>query len=249
MAKRIICLWLVLALVVLVGGCRVLDSPVERSEPGGALSGPAGETVITEKDPGAPDARGTVPQEYRDGRLRQKTPRCTLWVSTDFGREVVYQKTLPFEPGESIADVMRRNLQIETAYGGGFVNSINGISSAYTNKGLFSRQKKDWFCWVNGVLCSEGANCYQLADRDVIWWDYHDWNGGYFTPAVIGGFPGPFIGGYAGEEADTVIICAGGYEELARLLKQGLERHGVKNVSAAPYQNNLINNRNRITIV
>jgi hypothetical protein len=85
-----------------------------------------------------------------------------------------------------------KNAKVETAYGGGFVNSIDGLASSYTGLGV---KQDDWFYLVNGVQPSRGAGEYVLAPGDAVWWDYRSWEFAVAIPAVVGQYPHPFVDG------------------------------------------------------
>ncbi|KNZ71135.1 hypothetical protein Tfer_0212 [Thermincola ferriacetica] len=167
-----------------------------------------------------------------------------LWVTEDFGRRSMYAETVGFRPGDAVLDILNQNLNIETANGGTFVKSINGVASGYTGKSGGKRTKKDWFYWVNGVMASVGADQYIPGPGDVIWWDYHDWSGTMFIPAVIGAYPEPFLRGYSGKNKGAVIFYADGYEDQAQKIKRGLEKFRVTPVSVAPFNGEGISKRN-----
>jgi len=172
-----------------------------------------------------------------------------LWVTQDFGRSSMYAETVGFRPGDAALDILNNNLNIETAHGGTFVNSINGVASGYTGKSGGERRKKDWFYWVNGVMASVGADQFVPGTGDVIWWDYHDWSTTMFVPAVIGAYPEPFLHGYNRQNRGAVILYADGYEQQAQKIKRGLEKLHVEPVSAAPFSEEGITKRTGPAIV
>lgn len=83
--------------------------------------------------------------------------------------------------------LLDREADIETRYGGGFVQSINGIAGA-----VDAGRSSDWFFYVNGVESSVGAAEVPLRAGDRIWWDYRDWTAAMRVPAVVGSWPEPF---------------------------------------------------------
>ena len=84
--------------------------------------------------------------------------------------------------------VLDRNAEIETRYGGGFVQSIDGLA-AVEEAGA---GPSDWFFYVNGVESEIGAADYPLHGGERIWWDYRDWGAAMRVPAVVGSWPEPF---------------------------------------------------------
>jgi len=128
----------------------------------------------------------------------------------------------------SALDALKSVADIETKYGGGFVNSINGIRSSYTGIGDL---KEDWLFYVNGISANVGSGGYTLHEGDAQHWDYHSWN--YYPPiATIGFFPEPFLHGYDGRVFETIVLYEDDLEEDAELVKETLTQFGVKDVSA-----------------
>lgn len=149
-------------------------------------------------------------------------PYVRLLITRDFGANTMLQQVVPLEENDTVMDVLKRHGgQVETAYGGGFVQSINGLASAYT-PGNASSKKLDWFYSVNGITADIGAAEYPLQSGDVVWWDYHDWSYAVSTPAQIGAFPRMFTATVPGNESELLIMAAPGYETQARQLADAL---------------------------
>ncbi len=98
-------------------------------------------------------------------------------VTRDFGQSLISDRWVPFNQSASALDVTTANLNTTTAYGGTFITSINGISSGYTGKAGWDKEKRDWFLYYNGKISSTGAADIQVKAGDIVWWDYHDWGG------------------------------------------------------------------------
>ncbi len=173
----------------------------------------------------------------------------TLWVTRDFGAAVFFNETVPLKGNETVLDVLSRHVQVETEYGGGFVNAINGLESAYTNFSGKDRQKRDWFYWLNGIQSNVGGGAYYPKAGDSIWWDYHNWQRLTYMPAVVGQYPQPFLSGFGDESTPTYVLHAGGRKDLAQQLEGFLKSQGVKELSVVPLENSLIFNRKQITLV
>jgi Domain of unknown function (DUF4430) len=132
-----------------------------------------------------------------------------LWITRDRGSEVLLTTSVP--AGISAMEALRRKADVETRYGGRFVQSIDGIDGGLA-------QQRDWFFYVNGYEGDLSAAEYTLHEGDVLWWDYRDWGGQLRVPVVVGAFPEPFRHGWAGKRRPTVI--EGGPNALrARLAK------------------------------
>ncbi|AOY75881.1 DUF4430 domain-containing protein [Clostridium formicaceticum] len=172
-----------------------------------------------------------------------------LRVTTNFGHSKMYAENVGMVKDEVGMEVLFRNLDIQTAYGGGFVNAINGVESKFTFFTGSQRKKEDWFYWVNGILAPIGVAEYRPEPGDVIWWDFHDWETTMFIPAVIGAYPQPFKSGFMGSNPGTVIMYTEAYEKEAEELKQSLQNQGVKKVDIAVYDAKLLENPARYYIV
>jgi len=174
----------------------------------------------------------------------------TLWVTEDFGSEVLFQEKVPLEEDDTVLDVLARHVDVETEYGGGFVNAINGLQSAYSNVGGAGRRKNDWFFWLNGIQSNVGGASYYPKPGDNIWWDYHDWQHLTYMPAVIGAYPKPFTSGFGEEEADMpwLIMHNGDTKVLALKLAGYFGNQGAK-VDLVPVDDSHILDRERPTLV
>ena len=166
--------------------------------------------------------------------------KVNLIVTRDYGHKKIFAKNVGLVRDEVGMEVLFRNLDIQTAYGGGFVNAINGLESQYTFFTGKDRKKLDWFYWVNGILAPVGIAEYRPQPGDVIWWDYHDWSMTMFIPAVVGSYPQPFKSGFGGKNPGTVIMYTDGYKEDAEKLKQSLVDKEVTQVDTAAYDPGVI---------
>jgi hypothetical protein len=119
-----------------------------------------------------------------------------LWITRDRGDEVVLTTSIP--AGISALEALRRKAEVETRYGGRFVQSINGIEGSLA-------QQRDWFWFVNGYEGDLSAADYDLHDGDVLWWDHRSWSGQMRQPVVVGAFPEPFLHGWNGEQRPVVV--------------------------------------------
>ena len=71
--------------------------------------------------------------------------------------------------GQTLLRALRSQTEVTTRYGGGFVQSIDGVEGS-------ARHHQDWFWFVNGLAGDRSATSYRLRDGDVAWWDYRDWS-------------------------------------------------------------------------
>src|SRR5436190_11156548 len=98
--------------------------------------------------------------------------KVELTVTRDYGTEPVLRRSIDgVHESDTVLRVLDRNAKITTRYGGGFVQSINGVAG-----GDPGGHVHDWFFYVNGVESEEGSADYSLHDGDTIWWDYRDWS-------------------------------------------------------------------------
>jgi hypothetical protein len=125
-------------------------------------------------------------------------------VTRDYGAEtLVKPATESVTEADTVMRVLERDAQIETSYGGGFVQSIEGLESVQGGDG----GPEDWFFYVNGVESAVGAAEYGLEGGEAIWWDYHRWREAMRVPAVVGSWPQPFSGGYEGHSHQVEVVC------------------------------------------
>ena len=151
----------------------------------------------------------------------------SLTVTHDYGATPVLERPAQdVNESDTVMRVLDRNAAITTRYGGGFVQSIDGVEGSHTGGRL-----SDWFFYVNGIESSVGAADYSLADGDRIWWDYRDWNAAMHVPAVVGSYPEPFATGYEGKPRTTELDCKSAGPACARV-KAALRRAGADLVAA-----------------
>jgi hypothetical protein len=128
----------------------------------------------------------------------------SLTITRDYGGKQLGAQTAASIPaGETVMRFLQRNFDVDTRYGGGFVQAIDGLS-ADTKGG----RRVDWFYYVNGIEAAEGAASRKVHAGDRIWWDHHDWGAAMRIPAVVGSFPEPFLSGAGGEKLPVRIDCA-----------------------------------------
>jgi len=129
------------------------------------------------------------------------TSNVSLTVTSHFGTTPVGSVTARRVPGsETVMRMLERSFRVQTQYGGGFVESINGLEG--------DSSRHDWFYYVNGIEASQGAASTDVHHGDRIRWDLHDWAATDSVPAVVGSFPEPFQHGTGGKRLPTTIGCA-----------------------------------------
>ncbi len=115
--------------------------------------------------------------------------------------------------------MLERSLRVQTRFGGGFVQSIDG------HAGTSSRL--DWFYYVNGIEASEGAATTPVHRGDRIWWDLHDWTSTDTIPAVVGSYPEPFVHGVGGKRYPTTLECGSDVTTACKQAGKALNAIGV----------------------
>jgi hypothetical protein len=130
--------------------------------------------------------------------------RANLTVTRDYGHELLRQASERPPESEDAIRILDRNARVETAYGGRFVQSIDGLAGGGSG-GHF-----DWFLYVNGVESPVGGGDYRVRGGDRVWWDYRDWRAAMRVPAVVGSWPEPFLHGFAGRRWPATVRCLGG---------------------------------------
>ncbi len=152
-----------------------------------------------------------------------------LTVTHDFGAHTVLSPSVPRVRGqETVMSLLMRNATVTTRYGGGFVQSIDGLSGGSTDG-----QSRDWFYYVNGVQAPQGAAATNVHPGDHIWWDLHDWSETDSVPAVVGSFPEPFQNGIAGKRLPVRVECAAISSTPCRTVSSRLRALGVPAALAA----------------
>jgi hypothetical protein len=128
-----------------------------------------------------------------------KPTHVSLLVTDGFGAQTVLSKPAPTIVGaDTVMRMLERNATVTTAYGGGFVASIDKLAGGGST---------DWFYYVNGVEAGKGAADTKLHTGDHVWWDRHVWKAAESIPAVVGSFPEPFVDGYGGKHLPLMIEC------------------------------------------
>jgi hypothetical protein len=127
-----------------------------------------------------------------------------LTVTRDYGSQLLTRQDQSLRESDDVLSLLDRSTDLETRYGGRFVQSIDGISGDSADG-----RRRDWFFYVNGIESPIGSADYRPDDGDRIWWDHHDWTSVMRVPAVVGSWPEPFVHGFRGDHWPTVLVCAG----------------------------------------
>ena len=128
--------------------------------------------------------------------------------------------------GLTALQALDREADVETRYGGRYVESIGGL------EGDLAAQR-DWFYFVNGIEADISAADYELRAGDIAWWDFRSWREQMREPVVVGAFPEPFLHGYDGRTRPVAVRYARGLERGARAVGRLLGAQSVAPLSAA----------------
>jgi hypothetical protein len=152
-----------------------------------------------------------------------------LTVTREFGATPVLEDEVgDLHESDTVMRVLEGRAEITTRYGGGFVQSIEGVAGAQHGGRSF-----DWFFFVDGVESPVGAAEFDLDGGERVWWDYRDWTAASRVPAVVGSWPAPLRGGYGGHLHPVALECEGGGGACA-LARSRLQDAGVALASGSP---------------
>jgi hypothetical protein len=151
-----------------------------------------------------------------------------LTVTREFGATPMLERSVDTKESDTVMRLLEGNAEISTRYGGGFVQSIDGVEATQRDGSPY-----DWFFYVDGVESPIGAADYALKGGERIWWDYRDWAATNHVPAVVGSWPAPFAGGYGGKRHPVTVECEGGGGACAKV-REALEGEGVTIAAGAP---------------
>jgi hypothetical protein len=166
----------------------------------------------------------------------ETTGEVTLTVTRDFGAERLHEgiDEETASEGDTVMRLLQANYEVQTRYGGGFVQEIDGIAG-----GRADGEMADWFYYVNGIEAPIGAAERRLSAGERVWWDHHAWEGAQRIPAVVGSFPEPFLSGLEGKRFPVRLVCAEGAERSCDEVETRLSDAGVQAISRSVLQQSL----------
>ena len=152
----------------------------------------------------------------------EESGEASVLVTRDFGRsEVGDFEVEGVGPSTTVIRALESGLPVETAYGGGFVEAIDGFGSRQGERPV------DWFYFVNGIEAEVGAADFTLAPGDRVWWDLRDWGSSMYVGSVVGSFPAPLAGGYRDAEWPVSLACRAD-RDTCDLTQDELEDDGIE---------------------
>jgi hypothetical protein len=140
-----------------------------------------------------------------------------LWVTRDGGSEVILTTTVP--AGLTVLQALDREADVETRYGGRFVQAIEGIEGSLA-------AQQDWFYFLNGIEPDIGAAEIRLRPGDIAWWDFRSWAEQMQAPVVVGAFPEPFLHGFDGGTRPVEVRAPAELDDAAAALELLLAEAG-----------------------
>ena len=148
-----------------------------------------------------------------------------LEVTRDFGHAFMggTAQISAVNDGDTVMRFLEKTHDVETSFGGGFVDSIDGVKG---DKG----GRVDWFYFVNGLEASKGAADYSLSPGDRIQWDYRDWGAAMRVPAIVGAYPEPMVSGSEGKRLPVRVQCE---QQGSAACKEVMDRLSEKGVVAS----------------
>ena len=150
-------------------------------------------------------------------------------MTRDFGAQRLLQARVdPVPGGETVMRFLTRKADVDTRYGGRFVNAIEGVRSQAEGGA-----RRDWFYFVNGIEADTGAAEREVHAGDRVWWDYRDWSAAMRVPAVVGSYPEPFLHGSEGKRFPVRLDCAPDANEQCQAVRDRLEGAGVETAVSA----------------
>jgi hypothetical protein len=152
----------------------------------------------------------------------------SLTVTREFGTVPVLERSVGAKESDTVMRLLEGEADIATRYGGGYVQSIDGVAEAERGGDPY-----DWFFYVDGVESPVGAADVDVKGGERIWWDYRNWAATNHVPAVVGSWPAPFVNGVGGKRSPVVVECKGG-EEACGTVRSALKREGVKIAFGSP---------------
>jgi hypothetical protein len=151
----------------------------------------------------------------------EEVGRVKLTVTREFGSVPMLQREIDGHSSDTVMRLLESSAEIDTRYGGGFVESIDGVSEEQRDGDPY-----DWFFYVDGTESPIGAADVSIRGGERIWWDHRNWSTTTHVPAVVGSWPAPFAYGFEGIEPSVEVECETG-EAVCRKVRRALTGAGA----------------------
>ncbi|MFD1018533.1 DUF4430 domain-containing protein [Thalassobacillus hwangdonensis] len=115
---------------------------------------------------GCQSESGNADQTTETEQNEQQEMKAEVVISKENGEEILQEKEIEFEEGQSLMEVMKANFEVEES--DGFITGVEGVSAE-------EGEEKAWFYTINGEEAMVGANDYELESGDQIAFDFHAW--------------------------------------------------------------------------
>ncbi|HEX8053805.1 MAG TPA: DUF4430 domain-containing protein [Thermoleophilaceae bacterium] len=160
-------------------------------------------------------ACGVGPGKELDGAAR-------LEVTRDFGQRFLggTARIAVVHESDTVMRFLEKTHDVETSYGGGFVDSIDGVRGD-------KAARRDWFYYVNGIEASKGAADFELSPGDRIQWDHRSWTAAMRVPVIVGAYPEPMVNGQEGRRLPVRVQCERENSEACQGALRRLSDSGV----------------------
>jgi hypothetical protein len=154
------------------------------------------------------------------GGGRSGGPDTSVVVTRDFGGVLVAPpETVPASAGLTAMRQLQSVHKATTAYGGRYVESINGVKEDGDSS---------WLVYVDGVEIPVGAAAQRLVPGQDVQWDFHAWQSVRTGGAIVGAFPQPL------RRRGVRVVCVPVRSAACRATRSALGRAGVPTGGRAP---------------
>lgn len=144
-----------------------------------------------------------------------------LLVTRDFGATSIdKEQSVLATTGLTAMRQLQAHNDVETTYGGRFVNAIDGLKGG---------GGEDWLFYVDGVEADTSATQVRLAGGETVQWDFHPWQGVELTGAIVGAYPEPL------RKRRADLLCIKGAIDACDAAATALESDGV-NLDGSPFE-------------
>lgn len=147
-------------------------------------------------------------------------PSTSVVVTRDFGASTVSKsEAVPATAGLTVLRQLETGHKVETAYGGRYVKTIDGVSEDGDSS---------WLFYVDGIESKVGATSIRLKPSQQVQWDFHPWQLVKGGGAIVGAYPQPL------KTRGVQLICEPRSSKACEVAREGLVKSGVVVESKSP---------------